>query len=61
MTHTPGSLNPYSNGILSDAQLAYNKLRFFCLNPYSNGILSDTLSKSTLPFYAFPILQQNPP
>ena len=31
------------------------------LNPYSNGILSDTLSKSTLPFYAFPILQQNPP
>ena len=38
------SLNPYSNGILSDnfdsVQFAFPDT---CLNPYSNGILSDNL------------------
>ena len=37
-------LNPYSNGILSDATITQivNLIRF-SLNPYSNGTLSDIL------------------
>ena len=38
------SLNPYSNGILSDYALAgWNIRKDLCLNPYSNGILSDII------------------
>ena len=53
------SLNPYSNGILSDLML--NKLTFKCsgLNPYSNGILSDNQKESILDFllYFSPLLE----
>ena len=36
------SLNPYSNGILTDfSKSSKNDLWTNCLNPYSNGILTD--------------------
>ena len=35
-------LNPYSNGILSDAFNLPDGSCTNCLNPYSNGILSDS-------------------
>ena len=39
------SLNPYSNGILSDKQFLQQLFQCSRLNPYSNGILSDFLMK----------------
>ena len=35
------SLNPYSNGILSDTIQLWQRQTSLGLNPYSNGILSD--------------------
>ena len=44
---TYGSLNPYSNGILTDRQSRNTKKTvYICLNPYSNGILTDMFSLS---------------
>ena len=36
------SLNPYSNGILTDTAKSWVEItRTYSLNPYSNGILTD--------------------
>ena len=39
------SLNPYSNGILSDMRSLTRVTHHQCLNPYSNGTLSDSYNQ----------------
>ena len=41
------SLNPYSNGILTDTAKSWVEItRTYSLNPYSNGILTNSMTDS---------------
>ena len=53
------SLNPYSNGTLSDSKKLKIMKTIARLNPYSNGTLSDNLKESKLRFFIHPCYSWN--